>query len=450
MAYSDNFPKRLLDSLTERVCRPIQKLSTRITTGTPLWNGPIEMCEQLEKDPLSVDSVIVSARTLNGNFSGVNILFYHAVLCRVYILLRYRHGEDEVYKTVVYPRLLENMGAYGKPDNLKPINEQVDRVKELEALVAKAGKTDVQPVFEYVPHFRSELDHLFNEYGDESLFRGMVSQINHMSTRYGTNLDEANVWFNAKQVLKAFKDVRRPGMFIERAATSLKHGQISNDFNGSQEILLCVYAMVRASKHNEHFANFIVTMEELAYNPTNLSVIHNEIESLKSMMDKFGLSDDYDYIGDEPEKKQMFTRDEMERAFNDYKKDYEKQLTKKDKELEVQRKELEDKQLTIDRLLKESEKKEEELEDVKEGDDVLYNKVSFEMFLKLLEKADFDINNTGNKTRAGGLWHMMTAKSADDLRRYSSTRNYDNNHTKKDIERLNNLLSEMGVTNIRL
>lgn len=92
----------------------------------------------------------------------------------------------------------------------------------------------------------------------------------------------------------------------------------------------------------------------------------------------------------------------------------------------------------------------DESEEDKQDEKVLYNKVSFEFFLRLLEQAGFDINNTGNKTRADDLWHMMTGKSADEIRRFSSKRAYYNNHTKEDVKRLNNLLSQMGITSITL
>lgn len=88
---------------------------------------------------------------------------------------------------------------------------------------------------------------------------------------------------------------------------------------------------------------------------------------------------------------------------------------------------------------------------VKENEKLLYNKVSFEFFLRLLESAGFDINNTGNKTRVGQLWHMITGKSADDLRKFCSDRyQYDNNHTKEDIKRLNKHLGDMGISTIEL
>ena len=81
---------------------------------------------------------------------------------------------------------------------------------------------------------------------------------------------------------------------------------------------------------------------------------------------------------------------------------------------------------------------------------VLRNKVSFECFLQLLEQAGCDLNNTGNKTRAGTLWRMMTGKSAHELRRYCSGRNYNNNHTKTDIARLDTFLSDLGITSLKL
>ena len=93
---------------------------------------------------------------------------------------------------------------------------------------------------------------------------------------------------------------------------------------------------------------------------------------------------------------------------------------------------------------------EEEEEDHFPEEGVLRNKVSFECFLQLLEQAGCDLNNTGNKTRAGALWHMMTGKSAHDLRRYCSGRDYNNNHTKTDIARLDTLLSDLGITSLKL
>lgn len=81
--------------------------------------------------------------------------------------------------------------------------------------------------------------------------------------------------------------------------------------------------------------------------------------------------------------------------------------------------------------------------DERDHEEAFYNKVCFEFFIRLMERAGLDLNNTGNKSRIGALWHKITGKSADDLRRYCSKRNYQNNHTREDIKALNELLSDM-------
>lgn len=103
-------------------------------------------------------------------------------------------------------------------------------------------------------------------------------------------------------------------------------------------------------------------------------------------------------------------------------------------------------QLTTEETLNAEEEMTEEPDDEKEQEDALYNKVRFEFFLRLLENAGFDINNTGNKTHVGELWHMFTDKSADEFRRYCSKRQPINHHTRPDVERLNMKLKELGIS----
>lgn len=96
-----------------------------------------------------------------------------------------------------------------------------------------------------------------------------------------------------------------------------------------------------------------------------------------------------------------------------------------------------------------------ELEEVveleKENEELLYNKVSYEFFLQLLESVGLNLDKTGNKTRAGQLWYMITGKSADCLRKFCSDREqYNNNHTQADIKRLNKHLNDMGISKIKL
>ena len=81
--------------------------------------------------------------------------------------------------------------------------------------------------------------------------------------------------------------------------------------------------------------------------------------------------------------------------------------------------------------------------------EVLYNRVKFELFLRFLELGGVDILNT-NKTEIGNLWHAFTEKSADDCRKYCSTRSYVNNYTKEKIKELNRRLALIGLEKIQL
>lgn len=306
-----------LNVLLEQVCSPITYLATPINSATPLWDGPIKMCQQIEADPFAVDSIVLEARKSNRAFSDINSpRLYHAILCRVYILLYYRHQDNSLYTEIVYPRLLENMGVYNS-QFLNNINERIDKILAHEKLLEKVlsgEKKKVKPVFAYVAHSRNELDHLYIEYGEELLFRNMKDIIKALAHEYGTNQDEAEVWYNAKQVVHVLRDVNRPELLIERAATALVQGQIFNEYEGSQIILICAYVMIRSAKDNAHFARFIKEMERLPYEDTDMHVIKHYIEKVKNWVEEDPSPfDDYDYIGEQTPKADTFTSADIER-----------------------------------------------------------------------------------------------------------------------------------------
>lgn len=439
-----------LDTLQEDVCRPISYLTTKVDSATPLWDGPIKMCQQIEADVFTVNSVVMEARKLNRNFNGVNTpCLYHAILCRVYILLYYYHHNEVTYKEIVFPRLTANMGSYFS-QYLDKINKQIFKILEQEKLVKTVQaerKKDVKPVFAYVNHVSDERDLLFIEYSEELLSRSMSGTIKELVNKYGTGQDVANVWFNAKRVVHTLRDLNRPELLIERAAMSLMEGQVNNRYEGSQIVLLCAYAMIRASENNAHFAAFIEMMESLSDSKeTDLRVISQEINGIKGVIDNQTF-DGYDYIGEQPTKAETYTEADIKRLQEQIQAKEEEKRLPLTKLIEDLQKQVSDK----DALLQAAAKKDEtELPDVQELPDVLYNKVAYEFFIRLLENAGFDLNDTGNKTEAGNLWHMVTGKSADDLRRYCSTRKYKNVKTTSDIKRLNDKLSNLGMTTILL
>ena len=308
-----------LNVLLERVCRPINYLSSKIDSATPLWDGPIKMCQQIEDDQFAVDTVVMEAKRHDRLFNGINTpRLYHAILCRVYILLYYRHRGDKLYEEIVFPRLKENVGSYYGV-HLNAIKEQIDKILAQEELMRKVQeekKKDVKPVFEYVNHNRNEQDHLYLEYSEELLFRSMKGVINSLSEKYGTHQDEATVWFNAKKLVHTLRDINRPELLIERAATALVSGQIYNGYNGSQIVLLCAYAMIRSSKDNAHFAPFIQEMESLADANTDMDIIKYSIHAIMNWISENLPFDEYDYIGEPTSNSESYTSADIERIRN--------------------------------------------------------------------------------------------------------------------------------------
>jgi len=305
-----------LNVLQERVCSPINYLCIQIDSATPLWDGPIKMCQQIENNQFAVDTVVMEAKKLNRAFNGVNTpRLYHAVLCRVYIILYYLHRDDQLYQEIVFPRLKKNMGVYNDA-HLKYINEQINMVLTQEELLKKVQeeeKKDVKPLFAYVAHNGNEMDHLYIEYNEEELFRGMSGVIKILSKEFDTRQDEANVWYNAKRVVQTLQSVKRPELLIERAAIALIGGQMYNGYKGSQIILLCAYAMIRSSKNNEYFNAFIKNMEDMSSAPTDLEAIRRSISYVKKWVDEHPITDGYDYIGEPSAVNETYTSADIER-----------------------------------------------------------------------------------------------------------------------------------------
>lgn len=241
-------PENTLNWLYLNVCRHLQ-LFERFNPRT-IWERPIERCIDLEQDPDSISSFILVQEEDKGRITNSDIMHYHQFLVRVYILLYYRHRDEELYNEDIFPILKDSMGHYGEEKVIKDIQQKLDK--------------------------RIESD--------------------KKAHRYKTYTEYAN-----------------------------PYRQIDDD--------------------------------------------------------------DYD------------------------------------------------------------------VNDAVEPQKVLYNKVSFELFIRLLEKCKLLGNDdsgtfkiiTSNKSRVGELWQMFTGKSGEEFRRYCSKQSYVNDHTLKDIERLNKKLKEIGI-----
>ncbi len=419
-----------LNVLEDRVCRPINYLTTKINSATPLWDDPIKMCQQIEIDQFAVDSVILNARQHNSLFNGINTpRIYHAILCRVYILLYYRFHDNELYQRIVFPKLKENMGIYNDI-HLKTINEEIDKILALEELVKKMQeeKKDVKPVFSYVSHNGNQLDHLAIEYNEEQLFRNMSGVIRGLIEKYGTHQDDANVWFNAKQVVHTLKDINRPEMLIRRAVVALIYGQIFNEFEGSQIILICVYVMIRSSKNNDHFSAFIQQMESLADADTDLHVIKNSIGAIGNWITENLPFENSEYIGEETSKVETYTIADIERI----RREYDEKIYSMKCENEELNKKIE--------LLKQQNEEEGYPEDIK-----FHDKVRLELLLRLMKKDGADLDKYGNKVKAAEIMKSVTSLPLQTCKNYCSDPQLSTKEHEEEILRLNTKLQALGM-----
>lgn len=136
-----------LNSFKLRILDKINALSYKVDTNVPLWEGPIKMCQRIEQNPLSLDTVVQEAKKYNTYFyqsGSENPVRYHAVLCRVYILLYYRHHgkeDEEKYHKFIIPTLKDHMGVYASK-YLNTINQQIDDILEMERLAASWSTSD--------------------------------------------------------------------------------------------------------------------------------------------------------------------------------------------------------------------------------------------------------------------------------------------------------------------
>lgn len=144
MANNDSFlPQYTLDRLADRVCMPLEHFD-RFLTET-MWIRPIEYCRIVETDPRNISTVTLQAMK-NKQKTTPTIMDYHQFLTRMYVLLYYRHSQDKVYQTVVFPALLRHMGIYAQEDTLKKICKEIDQLMEEDRLVERAlGKMPTDP-----------------------------------------------------------------------------------------------------------------------------------------------------------------------------------------------------------------------------------------------------------------------------------------------------------------
>ena len=336
-------PQYVLDQLSDEVCMKLNYFH-RIYTPAKMWEGVIEACEQIEQNPQAVNSIIVEAKLKHSTISvpGSNVAYYHMFLTRLYVLLYYRHPDDDVYKPVVFRRLEENMGIYRDKDILSAkIQVPIKIILEQKALLEKAQKAQKfgKPKFELYKMDDNEVDGFMEEYLEENLFRSMQEPLkDYWNSHFGFRPNFIEVWYNAKDVVRKLWKLRYPQSYIsyvmERYDKAIGVGHINTEY--AQAVMCCVYYMMRTVTKSDHFDEAIKVVASYDEpNSIGFDLLASTIKRVNPVYDKM-LDEfvDYDYVG-ENQSSDTFTKSDVKRIVSQYTSQLEDGQKKQD---EIQRK----------------------------------------------------------------------------------------------------------------
>ncbi len=441
-----------LNTLTVIMSKEISAL--RQMNSKNMWEKPIEYCRQIEQSPMAVHSVILNTKENDiGYFlnSSCNPKKYEVTMMLVYILLYYRHNNDQLYCTIVLPALREHIKYYNDK-TFDTVHGKINEIKKNEELIMKVlqeQQNKQKPKFYLESLGKAQSDRLFEEYNKEQLFRSLRPGIEYLCRNSSYVIDFAETWYNAKATVKKLWQVSYPESYIRRILCD-QDTQLGYSCSvRPQYVMLCVYAMMRSVKKSDHFKAAIKEIEGF-YNPRNYadySILSQNMGEWKKVFDIKDVFDDYDYVGEEPEQVQFGKADieQLQKGFLGELAKVREQLAAKEQEVVSLRDQLE--QLKAE---KSKPKEEAENNDALPTLEQLHNKVRYELLLRLLEKAGLDLDDTGNKTRFGSFAKALMYCSATESRRYCSTRKYNNTHTREEIKKLNDMLEAMGINDVRL
>lgn len=427
-----------LDTLTNRVTKKISYLKRM--SRESMWDQPIAYCKQIEKSVMAVDTVVLEVMEEKGFFQNNSYFPSNSqmTMVRIYILLYYRHRDEELYNAIVFPALKENMGTFNDK-YLNDIHSRLNEVLKHEELIRKAvveGKKDLKPKFSYKSPRKGVLDELYDEYNEEALFRNLVPMLEAAGQDYHCIIDIAEVWYNAKDVVGKLWQVGYPENYIERILNSqdVQFGQ-SNAVQ-PQLMMMCVYAMMRSVKKSDHFKNAIREMEQFTLNYGH-GILSRYMNDWKNLLNNKALFDDYDYVGEEP-KKETFTSADILRLQQRF-----------EQQLSDMKKQLKEKETEVESLLQQL--SEDDIDEDGDNTPVDYdNKPRLALLLKLMEKDGLDINKKGIKKKTvGELMEYLTGIPCKSCKNFLSDTHVDRDHHREVITKFNGMMQSLGMS-IRL
>ena len=321
--------KDILGNLNLRVAKTLPCLKS--INDSTIWDKPIELCKRIEENVREVDNVILEVRKENGYFrnSSANPLNFQVILACVYILLYYRHADEELYIAMVFSVLQDNMGIYGEK-LLDDIQSKVKKVKEIDSLIEQSRqekKQNSKPKYALIRLRSGEADEYFSEFCNETLFRKISFYLEEISSNLFPHFDVASIWLTAKDVVSKLWQEKAPENFIDRLYHKLSMTGVTGKIERSaaEGVLLCCYAMMRTVTKSDHFQKAIAYFERIPHEHNDYNLLFNHIGALKEAMDyQYSSCTDYDYTGGANQATETFTKDDVERILSESNEKYEK------------------------------------------------------------------------------------------------------------------------------
>ncbi len=131
--------KHTLNQLANRVCMKMVYLK-ELDPDT-MWAEVSKYCKDIERNEAVVDSIVISCKKKGNRYFGdyKTPRLYCINLTLVYILLYYRHHDEDLYKKGIFNTLYDSMGIFGS-SQLTILNKLIDQVIEFNQLLNSEKK----------------------------------------------------------------------------------------------------------------------------------------------------------------------------------------------------------------------------------------------------------------------------------------------------------------------
>lgn len=325
----------ILGNLCQRVAKTLPYFDH--FDASSMWNIPIELSQRIENNIREVDNIILEACKDNSYYdsNGRNPFKYQLLLTRVYILLFYRHSEEELYKIVVFPELQKNMGIYSEK-YLTNIQNKISDILKIDQLIKKGHQEKAHksaPKYRLIDVTNGEADEYFSKFSNELLFSDVCDYLEKLQDEHFERIDVTAIWLTAKDVIRKLYQETAPEGFITRIlhklAANTNTGYIEEE--AAEAVVMCVYMMMRTITKTNHFKRAIRYIENLQNWQDNSYLLFEEIPFIKELMDDGTIaSDGYDYLEGVQKDESTFTKADVEMMMKEKDaqiKNMEKQLT---------------------------------------------------------------------------------------------------------------------------